>query len=109
MFGTGGPREMLDLSQRVLTAIGLPQYRTPEQAARAACALVDDAVAQALRLEAHVAELPVAPPLPSDALDEDRSKQLLEAMGVATPRRSACAGARRRPRCCSRRSAARSW
>jgi acetate---CoA ligase (ADP-forming) len=91
LFGTGGPREALDLRQRVLSAMGIPLYRTPERVARAACALVDDAVAQATRLEAVFAELPVAPPLPSEPLDEDRSKQLLEAMGVVTPRRIVCA------------------
>ena len=58
VFGTSGPREMLDLSQRVLTAIGLPQYRTPEQAARAACALAEDAVARALRRDACHATQP---------------------------------------------------
>ncbi len=92
LFGTGGPREALDLRQRVLSAMGIPLYRTPERLARAACALVDDAIARVLRLDAVVAELPAAPPLPSEPLDEDRSKQLLEAMGVATPRRIVCAG-----------------
>ena len=34
VFGTSGPREMLELGRRTLDAMGVPQYPTPEQAAR---------------------------------------------------------------------------
>ena len=51
VFGTSGPREMLELGRRTLDAMGVPQYPTPEQAARAVCALVEDALARARRDE----------------------------------------------------------
>ncbi len=51
VFGTSGPREMLDLGRRALDAMGVPQYPTPEQAARAMCALVEDARGRARRDE----------------------------------------------------------
>ncbi len=90
VFGTSGPREMLDAAQQVLARIGLPQYRTPEQAARAACALVQDARSRH-RLDAETHPRPFAlPSLPAEALDEHGSKQLLDALGVATPHRHVC-------------------
>jgi acetyltransferase len=91
VFGTSGPREMLDLGRRVLGAMGVPQYPTPEQAARAMCALVDDANARARREQTLVAPtLASVPALPEQPLDEHLSKGLLDALGVATPTRRAC-------------------
>ena len=90
VFGTSGPREMLDLSQRVLTAMGIPQYRTPEQAARAASALVEDARARdRLDTTTHPATVN-APSLPDGPLDEHTSKELLTSLGIATPARRVC-------------------
>ncbi len=89
VFGTSGPREMLDLSQRVLTAMGVPQYRTPEQAARAASALVDDARARD-RLDAPSPSRPPELALPDGPLDEHDGKNLLDELGVATPVRCVC-------------------
>ena len=54
VFGTSGPREMLELGRRTLDAMGVPQYPTPEQAARAVCTLVEDALARARRDENRV-------------------------------------------------------
>ena len=90
VFGTSGPREALDLGRRVLDVMGVPQYPTPEQAARAACALVEDAHARARRDAGGVDTAPTAPPLPAEPLDEDLSKALLEALGVVTPARRVC-------------------
>ncbi len=90
VFGTSGPREMLELGRRTLDAMGVPQYPTPEQAARAVCALVEDAMARARRDENGAAAAPTAPALPDEPLDEHLSKALLEALGVATPQRRAC-------------------
>ena len=89
VFGTSGPREMLELGRRTLDAMGVPQYPTPEQAARAVCALVEDAMARARRDENGAAAAPTAPALPDEPLDEHLSKALLEALGVATPQRRA--------------------
>ena len=90
VFGTSGPREMLDAAQQVLARIGLPQYRTPEQAARAACTLVEDARSRHRLDDATLAPLPAVPSLPDEALDEDGSKRLLDGLGVATPARHVC-------------------
>ncbi len=90
VFGTSGPREMLELGRRTLDAMGVPQYPTPEQAARAVCALVEDALARARRDENRVGAARTAPALPEEPLDEHLSKKLLEALGVATPQRRAC-------------------
>ncbi len=90
VFGTSGPREMLDLSQRVLTAMGVPQYRTPEQAARAASALVEDARARARHDAPSASRLLDLPSLPDGPLDEHAGKELLDALGVATPSRRVC-------------------
>jgi acetyltransferase len=61
VFGTSGPREMLELGRRTLDAMGVPQYPTPEQAARAVCALVEDALARARRDENRVGVARTAP------------------------------------------------
>ena len=91
VFGTSGPREMLELGRRALDAMGVPQYPTPEQAARAMCALVEDARGRARRDAAIPAAVAPAPALPDAPLDEHVSKQLLEALGVMTPARRVCA------------------
>ncbi len=90
VFGTSGPRESLDLGRRVLDGMGVPQYPTPEQAARAACALVEDARARARREDGASTQLAVAPQLPELPLDEAAGKDLLDALGVTTPDRRAC-------------------
>jgi acetyltransferase len=90
VFGTSGPREMVELGRRSLDAMRVPQYPTPEQAARAMCALVEDARARARREAGRIDPVAAAPPLPDDPLDEHLSKGLLDALGVATPPRRAC-------------------
>ncbi|HTN80934.1 MAG TPA: acetate--CoA ligase family protein [Acidimicrobiales bacterium] len=91
VFGTSGPREALDLGRRVVAGIGVPQYPTPEQAARAACALVEDSRAQARRAAGVIAASKSVPALPEQRLDEHLSKLLLDALGVVTPARRVCA------------------
>jgi acetyltransferase len=91
VFGAGGPREALDLRQKALATMGMPLYRTPERAARAMRALVEDARAQARRTVAAASGSVTVPSLPSDQpLDEHQTKLVLESMGVATPTRRAC-------------------
>jgi acetate---CoA ligase (ADP-forming) len=98
VFGSGGPRETLDRRQRDLAAVGVPLYRTPERAARAMRALVDDARS---RHRAGAGAGAVARPdrtadgvLPTGdrPLDEHEAKTVLEALGVACPLRRVCAG-----------------
>ena len=54
------------------------------------CALVEDALARARRDENRVGAARTAPALPEEPLDEHLSKELLEALGVATPQRRGC-------------------
>lgn len=90
VFGTSGPREALDLGRRVLDTMGVPQYPTPEQAAHAACALVEDARARDRLESASLQAAPALPSLPDGPVDEHEAKELLDALGIATPARYIC-------------------
>ena len=102
--------------RRALDAMGVPQYPTPEQAARAHVRARRGRVARARRDEQRSRpRLATAPALPDEPLDEHLSKRLLEALGVAHAPASRCA----RPRggscalsalgVAGRRQGARSW
>ena len=90
LFGTVGPREEVEATAAALTAEGFFVARSPEELARAACALARDAAlrARVSRTPAHHAELLAlhVPELP----DEDSAKQLLASLGIAVPRRVVC-------------------
>jgi acetyltransferase len=92
LFGTAGPRAETHETVAELRRRGLYVAESPEQLARAALVLVEDAAAQARGLRA-------APPAPAPAYgdvhvpaehDEHAVKQLLEALGVPSPRRFVC-------------------
>ncbi|HEY3252752.1 MAG TPA: acetate--CoA ligase family protein [Polyangiaceae bacterium] len=90
LFGTVGPREEVELTAAALRAEGFFVAHSPEELARAACALARDATlrARVTRSSAGDAELPAlqVPERP----DEDSAKRLLEALGIAAPRRVVC-------------------
>jgi acetyltransferase len=95
VFGSGGPAGALDERQRALAAVAVPLYRTPERAARAMVALVDDGRAQHRLATARprpAAPLPpaVAQLLDSGSPDEHTAKAVLDALGVPTPERRVC-------------------
>jgi acetyltransferase len=92
VFGSGGPREALDLRQRALAAAGVPLYRTPERAARAMRAVVEDARARARRRGAAAPQESLAPlaRLGPGPIDEHDAKAVLRATGVATPPGQRC-------------------
>ena len=99
VFGSSGPAGTLDRRQRALAGLGVPLYRTPERAARAMGALVEDGRAQH-RLAA-VQGRPASPLPPTVAgllgaeagpPDEHTAKAVLDALGVPTPERRVCAG-----------------
>lgn len=91
VFVTGGPRDEVAPVTAALRDAGIAAATAPERGAAALAALVADARARARRAEspavavAHV-DLPAGP------LDEDQAKQVLDGLGIATPRRRACAG-----------------
>jgi len=90
LFGTVGPRAEVEPTATALRAEGFFVAQSPEELARAACALARDATlrARVARTPAHDTELPAVrvPQLP----DEDSAKELLAALGIAAPRRIVC-------------------
>ena len=90
LFGTAGPRAETNETIAELRRRGLYVAESPEQLARAALVLAEDAALQArlLRDEPRAAvQGNVRPPREPD---EHAVKQLLEALGVPTPRRFVC-------------------
>jgi acetyltransferase len=91
VFGTGGSEAGICATVEALRARRMFVAESPEQLARAAIVLSEDAVAQW-----KVAQPPSAVPFKglaeaSGSVDEHAAKQLLEAIGIATPKRVACA------------------
>jgi acetyltransferase len=90
LFGTVGPREEVEPTAAALRAQGFFVAQSPEELARAAYALGRDA-----SLRARVAGAPARhaawPALQvRQPADEDSAKQVLTALGIATPRRLIC-------------------
>ena len=99
LFGTMGPRAEVADTVQALRAEGFYVAQSPEELARAAYALARDAA-----LQARVARAPTRDGSPGEANggassslrvleppDEDTAKRMLEAVGIATPRRVVCA------------------
>jgi acetate---CoA ligase (ADP-forming) len=95
VFGSGGPAGALDQRQRALASVAVPLYRTPERAARAMAALVDDGRARHRLAAARARPAAPLPPevtqlLDSGPPDEHTAKAVLDALGVPTPERRVC-------------------
>jgi acetyltransferase len=90
VFVTGGPRDVLGKTLRSLDEAGVPVYLAPERGARAVRALAVDARAGSRRRRYEKAPVPAVPNIGSEPLDEAVAKDLLDALGVRTPRRRAC-------------------
>lgn len=93
VLGTAGPAEAVAALRETLAPVGVTVLPTPERAASAVAALVRDARAAARRRDTSA---PVAVPDTRDlpgaaAWDEERAKQLVGRLGIATPARAACA------------------
>ena len=96
LFITGGLQKELAPTMSALEAAGVPVYLAPERGARAVRALAADARAayrRGHRKELAPTALPPlgSEPLGSEPLDEAAAKDLLDAVGIRTPRRRACA------------------
>ncbi|HEY8553170.1 MAG TPA: acetate--CoA ligase family protein [Burkholderiales bacterium] len=93
VFGTMGPEARVRPTVEALRAHGILAMESPERLAHAAIALARDAAAQwrlaraAPPTNAHAVSQHT--PLPAKP-DEHAAKTLLEAYGIATPRRAAC-------------------
>jgi acetyltransferase len=91
LFGTVGPREEIEPTTAALRAEGFFVAPSPEALALAAYALGRDASLQA-RVASAGASRAASPVVPvREPSDEDSAKQVLAALGIATPRRVVCA------------------
>jgi acetate---CoA ligase (ADP-forming) len=97
VFGSSGPAGTLDERQRALARMAVPLYRTPERAARAMGALVEDGRAQHRMATVQARPASPLPPTVGDLLgpgagppDEHTAKAVLDALGVPTPDRRVC-------------------
>jgi acyl-CoA synthetase (NDP forming) len=91
LFGTMGPREEIAPTLATLRAHGFYVAESPEELARAARTLARDA---ALRARVARQEDPQPSALRNalpPAMDEHAAKEILDVLGVPTPRRIACA------------------
>lgn len=92
VFGTGGPRDVLDRRRRELADLGIPLYRTPDGVARAVRALVEDARGQARVTPTRVLgeEVVGQQPRLTPEANEHAAKAALAALGVAVPAGRVC-------------------
>lgn len=90
LFGTAGPRAETNQTITELRRRGLYVAESPEQLARAALVLAEDAGLQARLLRGEPRAAVQANVRPPREPDEHAVKQLLEALGVPTPRRFVC-------------------
>ncbi|HUB44439.1 MAG TPA: acetate--CoA ligase family protein [Acetobacteraceae bacterium] len=92
IVGSGGLAADLAADFAALRRIGVPAYGSPERAAKAVRALVDDARAQYGLRQDGAATLPLpAPALGPARLDEAAAKALLRQYGLRTPTSVVCA------------------
>jgi acetyltransferase len=91
LFGTGGPESEVRPVLAALRGHGLYGCESPEQLARAAIVLVQDARTQWKLAQPAAAVARSGAARVRGGIDEHESKALLNAMGIATPRRAACA------------------
>jgi len=90
LFGTGGPESELRPTIAKMRGDGLFVAESPEKLAQAAIVLVQDSVAQ-WKLAQPAAPVAIQKaPRTKGGIDEDASKALLNAIGIATPQRFAC-------------------
>ncbi len=85
LFGTQGPGAEVNATARALRGQGMCVATSPEQLARAAMVLTQDASQQARLLHVPVARRPIHVDIPQSS-DEKSVKDLLAALGVDVPR-----------------------
>jgi len=91
VFGTAGPEEGIRPTINALRAAGIFTAESPERLAQAAIVLAHDSIAQwKLAQPASSVSMTAAAKVAAN-LDEHAAKQLLESIGIATPKRLACA------------------
>jgi acyl-CoA synthetase (NDP forming) len=89
IFGTLGLESSVDPTQRELTKRGIPTFQSPDRAARAVRALIDDSKARHRRASLQTNTASANTPATA-ARDELAAKQLLRDYGIRSPRAAAC-------------------
>ncbi|MHA6779710.1 acetate--CoA ligase family protein [Pseudonocardia saturnea] len=96
VIGVGGAGPAVAAARVALLARGVPAPADPKGVAAAVSALLADAAARSLSQQGGFPPVPPQQSHPAaiadGPLDEDRAKALLDALGIATPRRAACTG-----------------
>lgn len=90
LFGTAAPHDDLATVRQALSDVGIASYPTPDRLATAVIGLAEDARHRARRQARTASASILLPELPDGNLDEDQAKSVIEALGIATPRRFAC-------------------
>jgi len=90
LFGSGGPESEIRPTLAALRADGLYACESPERLARAAIVLAKDAQAQWQLALPTTEARHGATQAAHKGLDEHETKTFLDALGIATPPRSAC-------------------
>jgi acyl-CoA synthetase (NDP forming) len=90
VFGTLGLETSVEPTQRELTKRNIPTFQSPDRAARAVRALVDDAKARHRRASASVSSV-AASKSSQPPRDELAAKALLREYGIRTPKSVKCA------------------
>jgi len=91
LFGTMGPLQEVEATRSRLAAERFFVAQSPEALARAAWALGRDAMLQARVARATRSDVPKLELRTSESADEHSAKQLLDEIGIPTPRRAVCA------------------
>jgi acyl-CoA synthetase (NDP forming) len=91
IFGTSGFPENIQPVQKALSVMDIASFASPDRAAKAVCAFVDDAKAayRFVRYEEAVPSLPNIERL-EQTPDEAEAKDILGRIGIPTPRRVVC-------------------
>ena len=89
VVGTGGPADVVAKTRNLAADIGVPVLGSPTALANGIRALADDARARHLNATATERRVAAGPAVELPA-DEARAKDILDALGIATPPRRAC-------------------
>lgn len=92
IFGTAGFPEHLHPTQNILDDMNISSFASPDRAARAVWALVEDSKA-AFRRKRSLSQVDVMAEIPrlNVAPDEAEAKDVLDKAGIPTPKRVVCA------------------
>lgn len=90
VVGTGGPADVVAKTRNLAADVGVPVLDSPTALANGIRALAEDARARHLNAMATERRVAAAPAVELPA-DEARAKDILDALGIATPPRRACA------------------